>query len=83
MTFDKDMEDLNELIFDLNIGESCVDPSISFEEMEDVISDNNDDSKEIEDISFGHMEPIPKFDDLEDCLMLDGESIKENETEVQ
>lgn len=78
-----DIEDLNDLLFDLNIGESCVDPSISFEEMEDIISDDNDDSKEIEDISFGYMEPIPKFDDLEDCLMQDGESIKENETEVQ
>lgn len=83
MIFDKDMKDLNELIFDLNIGESCVDPSISFEQMEDVISDDNDDDwKEIEDISFGHMEPIPKFDDLENCLIQDGESIKENETDV-
>lgn len=82
MIFDKDMEDLNELIFDLNIGESCVDPSISFEQMEDVISDDNDDSKEIEDISFGHIEPIPKFDYLKNCLMQDGESIKKNEKDV-
>lgn len=77
------MEDLSDLIFDPSTGDFSVDPSMSFEEMEGVISDDNDDSKEIEDISFGHMEPIPKFDDLEDCLMLDGESIKENETEVQ
>ena len=77
------MEDLSDLIFDPSTGDFSVDPSMSFEEMEGVISDDNDDSKEIEDISFGHMEPIPKFDDLEDCLMQDGESIKENETEVQ
>ena len=77
-----DMDNLNDLI--LGVGDFCVDPSVSFKEMEDVISDDNDDdSKEIEDISFGHMEPIPKFDDLKDCLMQDGESIKENETEVQ
>ena len=78
------MEDLNDLLFDIDIGESCVDPSMSFEEMENMIlNDNVDESKEIEDISFGHMKPIPKFDDLEDSLMQDGESIKENETEVQ
>ena len=72
------MEDLNDLLFDIDIGESCVDPSMSFEEMENMIlNDNVDESKEIEDISFGHMKPIPK------CLMQDGESIKENETEVQ
>lgn len=76
-----DMDNLNDLI--LGVGDFCLDPTMSFEEMEDIISDDNNDSKEIEGISFGHMEPIPKFDDLEDCLMQDGESIKENETEVQ
>lgn len=79
-----DMEDLNDLIFDLDIDEFSVAPSMSFEEMENMIlNDNVDESKEIEeDISFGHMEPISKFDDLEDCLMQDGESIKENEKDV-
>lgn len=76
-----DMDNLNDLI--LGVGDFCLDPTMSFEEMEDIISDNNNDSKEIDGISFGHMEPIPKFDDLEDCLIQDGESIKENETEVQ
>ena len=52
--------------------------------MEDFISDDkDDDSKKIKDISFDHMEPIPKFENLEDCIMRDEESIKENETDVQ
>ena len=58
-----DMDKLNDLI--LGVGDFCIEPTMSFEEMEDIISDDNDDSKEIEDISCGHMEPIPKFDDLE------------------
>jgi hypothetical protein len=78
------MEDLNDLIFDPNTGEFSVDPSMSFEEMEDLIlNDDDDDSKEIEGVSFGHMEPMPKFDDLEICITQDGESAKENETDVQ
>ena len=78
------MEDLNDLIFDPNTGEFSVDPSMSFEEMEDMIlNDDDDDSKEIEGVSFGHMEPIPKFENLEDCIMQDGESIKGNQKNVQ
>lgn len=77
-----DMEDFNGLIFNPECGEFCVKPSASFEEMEDVISDD-DDSKEIEDISFGHMEPMSKFDNLKDCIRQDGESIEEKEKIVQ
>ena len=82
--FDLDMEDLNDLIFDSDSDKYyCVDPSASLKDMEDLIlDDNDDDPKEIEDISFCGMEPIPKFDILEDCIMQDGESIKENETGV-
>lgn len=77
-----DMEDLNDLI--LGVVESIVDPSASLKEMEDLIANDNDcNSKKNEDISFGHMEPMPKFDDLEICITQDGESAKENETDVQ
>lgn len=77
------MKDLIDLIFDPNISDFCVAPSTSFEEMEDLISDDkDDDSKEIKDISLGHVEPMPKFENLEDSIMQDGESIKENETDV-
>ncbi len=69
------MVDLNDLIFDPNTGEFSVDPSMSFEELESMIL-NDDDSKD------GYMEPIPKFDDLEDCIMQDGEFIKENKMDV-
>lgn len=77
-------EDINGLIFDPNTGDFSLDSSVSFEEMEDLFfHDNDDDSKEIEDVSFGHMEPIPKFENLEDCIMQDGESIKGNQKNVQ
>ena len=69
------MVDLNDLIFDPNTGEFSVDPSMSFEELESMIL-NDDDSKDC------YMEPIPKFDDLEDCIMQDGEFIKENKMDV-
>ena len=75
-----DMEVFNGLIFNPECGEFCVEPSASFEEMEDLIL-NDDDSKEI--ISFGHMEPMSKFDNLKDCIMQDGESIEEKEKIVQ
>ena len=69
------MVDLNDLIFDPNTGEFSVDPCMSFEELESMIL-NDDDSKD------GYMEPIPKFDDWEDCIMQDGEFIKENKMDV-
>lgn len=84
-----DMEDLNDLIFDSDTGlytDDCfdVDPSMSLKEMEVFISnDKYDDSKEIEDISFGHIEPMSKFNDLEVFISKDEESAKENETNVQ
>lgn len=84
-----DMEDLNDLIFDSDTGlytDDCfdVDPSTSFKEMEVFISnDKDDDSKEIEDISFGYIEPMSKFNDLEVFISKDEESAKENETNVQ
>lgn len=74
-----DMEDLNDLLFDQNIGDFCIDPTTSFEDMEDMILNDDDNSKEIEDISFGHMEPIPQFDDLEACITQDVEAIRGNE----
>ena len=83
------MEDLNDLIFDSDTGlytDDCfdVDPSTSFKEMEVFISnDKDDDSKEIEDISFGYIEPMSKFNDLEVFISKDEESAKENETNVQ
>ena len=83
------MEDLNDLIFDSDTGlytDDCfdVDPSMSLKEMEGFISnDKDDDSKEIEDISFGHIEPMSKFNDLEVFISKDEESAKENETNVQ
>lgn len=84
-----DMEDLNDLIFDSDTGlytDDCfdVDPSTSFKEMEVFISnDKDDDSKEIEDIPFGHIEPMSKFNDWEVFISQDKESAKENETNVQ
>lgn len=84
-----DMEDLNDLIFDSDTGlytDDCfdVDPSMSLKEMEVFISnDKDDDSKEIEDISFGHIEPMSKFNDWEVFISKDEESAKENETNVQ
>ena len=84
-----DMEDLNDLIFDSDTGlytDDCfdVDSSMSLKEMEVFISnDKDDDSKEIEDISFGHIEPMSKFNDLEVFISKDEESAKENETNVQ
>lgn len=84
-----DMEDLNDLIFDSDTGlytDDCfdVDPSMSLKEMEVFISnDKDDDSKEIEDISFGYIEPMSKFNDLEVFISKDEESAKENETNVQ
>lgn len=84
-----DMEDLNDLIFDSDTGlytDDCfdVDPSMSLKEMEVFISnDKDDDSKEIEDISFGHIEPMSKFNDWEVFISQDEESAKENETNVQ
>ena len=84
-----DMEDLNDLIFDSDTGlytDDCfdVDPSMSLKEMEVFISnDKDDDSKEIEDISFGHIEPMSKFNDWEVFISTDEESAKENETNVQ
>lgn len=83
------MEDLNDLIFDSDTGlytDDCfdVDPSMSLKEMEVFISnDKDDDSKEIEDISFGYIEPMSKFNDLEVFISKDEESAKENETNVQ
>ena len=81
------MEDLNDLIFDSDTGlytDFNVDPSTSLKEMEVLISnDKDDDSKEIEDISFGHIEPMSKFNDLEVFISKDEESAKENETNVQ
>ena len=83
-----DMEDLNDLIFDSDTGlytDDCfdVDPAMSLKEMEVFISnDKDDDSKEIEDISFGHIEPMSKFNDLEVFISKDEESAKENETNV-
>ena len=82
------MEDLNDLIFDSDTGlytDDCfdVDPSMSLKEMEVFISnDKDDDSKEIEDISFGYIEPMSKFNDLEVFISKDEESAKENETNV-
>ena len=56
---------------------------MSLKEMEVFISnDKDDDSKEIEDISFGHIEPMSKFNDLEVFISKDEESAKENETNV-
>ena len=82
-----DMEDLNDLIFDSDTGlytDFNVDPSTSLKEMEVLISnDKDDDSKEIEDISFGHIEPMSKFNDLEVFISKDEESAKENETNVR
>ena len=84
-----DMEDLNDLIFDSDTGlytDDCfdVDPSMSLKEMEVFISnDKDDDSKEIEDISFGYIEPMSKFNDLEVFISKDEESAKENETNGQ
>ena len=84
-----DMEDLNDLIFDSDTGlytDDCfdVDPSMSLKEMEVFISnDKDDDSKEIEDISFGYIEPMSKFNDWEVFISKDEESAKENETNVQ
>lgn len=86
-----DMEDLNDLIFDSDTGlytDDCfdVDPSTSLKEMEVVFSnDKDDDSKEIEDISYRHrsIEPMPKFNDLEVFISKDEESANENETNVQ
>ena len=61
-----------------------VDSSMSLKEMEVFISnDKDDDSKEIEDISFGYIEPMSKFNDLEVFISKDEESAKENETNVQ
>ena len=81
------MEDLNDLIFDSDTGlytDFNVDSSTSLKEMEVFISnDKDDDSKEIEDISFGHIEPMSKFNDLEVFISKDEESAKENETNVQ
>ena len=83
------MEDLNDLIFDSDTGlytDDCfdVDPSMSLKEMEVFISnDKDDDSKDIEDISFGHIEPMSKFNDWEVFISKDEESAKENETNVQ
>lgn len=83
-----DMEDLNDLIFDSDTGlytDDCfdVDPAMSLKEMEVFISnDKDDDSKEIEDISFGYIEPMSKFNDLEVFISKDEESAKENETNV-
>ena len=81
------MEDLNDLIFDSDTGlytDFNVDPSTSLKEMEVLISnDKDDDSKEIEDISFGHIEPMSKFNDWEVFISKDKESAKENETNVQ
>ena len=84
-----DMEDLNDLIFDSDTGlytDDCfdVDPSMSLKEMEVFISnDKDDDSKEIEDISFGHIERMSKFNELEVFISKDEQSAKENETNVQ
>lgn len=76
----KGMEDLNDLIFDPNTGEFSVDPSASLKDMEDLILDDNDDDlKGIEDISFCEMEPMPKFDNLQNYIMQDRESATENE----
>ena len=75
-----DMEDLNDWIFDSDTGlytDDCfdVDPSMSLKEMEVFISnDKDDDSKEIEDISFGYIEPMSKFNDLEVFISKDEES---------
>ena len=81
------MEDLKDLIFDSDTGlytDFNVDSSTSLKEMEALISnDKDDDSKEIEDISFGHIEPMSKFNDLEVFISKDEESAKENETNVQ
>ena len=61
------MEDLNDLIFDSDTGlytDDCfdVEPSMSLKEMEIFISnDKDDDSKEIEDISFGHINQCPNL----------------------
>lgn len=48
-----DMEDFNGLIFNPECGEFCVEPSASFEEMEDLIL-NDDDSKEIDYFFWSH-----------------------------
>lgn len=76
-----EMEDLNDLT---SVPDSClywnVDPSESFKVMEAIIlHDNDDDPKEIEDISFDDMEQMPKLDIMEDCILQDGESTTENE----
>lgn len=61
---------MKDFTFDPERGEFCVAPSASFEEMECSISD--DDSKEVEMVY--SIEPISKFDNLEDSIMQDEES---------
>ena len=48
-----------------------MDPSVSFEDMEDLIlEDNVDDSKEIEEIFFDGIEPVSKLDILVDLFWM-------------
>lgn len=56
---------------------------MSFEDMEDLIlEDNVDDSKEIEEIFLDGIEPVSKLDILADCIVSDEESNKETEKTV-
>ena len=77
------MEDLNDLLFDLT-EDCCIDPLGAFGEMEILIlEDNDDDSKEIEEISFYEIEPVPKLENLEDSIIMqDDESDKEAEKNI-
>ena len=59
------------------------------EDLNDLIFDSDtglytDDCFDVdEDISFGYIEPMSKFNDLEVFISQDKESAKENETNVQ
>jgi len=64
------VEDLKDLLFDLTVA-GFMDPSVSFEDMEDLIlEDNVDDSKEIEEIFFDGIEPVSKLDILVDLFWM-------------
>lgn len=76
MIFDKDMEDLSDLIFDPDSDMFEVAPSASLKDMENIILDG---SKEIEVTSIGDMEPMPQFDNLKAHIMIDLESTTRNE----
>lgn len=71
-------------VFTLSTAAGCFAPSASFDEMKDLIlDDNNDDSKKCEGASLGNMEATSKFDNMEVCIRHDREFAIENEKEVQ